>query len=733
MASDPQPGAQPGTPYPLGATWDGQGTNFAVFAGNAERVDLCLFDADGRRELRRVPLRDCTDGVWHGYLPGLAPGQLYGYRVHGPYRPEIGHRYNANKLLLDPYARRLAGRLQWGDALYGYRPSSPRADLSFDRRDSAPAVPKAVVTSEDFDWGDDRPPRIPWTETVIYETHLRGLTMTLDGLPQRLRGTAAALGHELTIGHLRQLGITAIELLPVHAFVDDRALVENKLVNYWGYNTLAYFAPEPRYLSDGSLAELKTSIRALHRAGIEVLLDVVYNHTCEGSELGPTLSLRGFDNAAYYRLQSDNPRHCVNDTGVGNTVNFSHPRVIQLALDSLRYWVQEFHVDGFRFDLCSTLGRESGGFDPGAGFFDALMQDPVLARVKLIAEPWDIGPGGYQVGNHPPGMAEWNDKFRDEVRKFWRGDPGVRGALAARLQGSADLFDHHARRPWASVNMITAHDGFTLQDWVSYNDKHNEANGEGNRDGTDNNLSNNWGVEGPSDDPAVLLTRERVKRAMLATLLFSHGTPMLLSGDECGRTQRGNNNAYAQDCELSWFDWAAARSSAGSEQQAFVAQLIRLRREYRTLRSDYFQHGQLEPLPQVRDIEWFDDSGDTMRSEDWQFPEGRLLCVRRAARLDDSQVELTLLLANNTTDMHVFQLPDPAFPWWLRLDSAEAHTAARLLDRSSVEVAAHSVQLLTAIAASSAADAPAASTGERINGAERAPPQGPATAHPDSA
>jgi glycogen operon protein len=699
--------ALPGAPFPLGATCDGQGTNFAVFAGNAEQVDLCLFEAAGRQELLRLALRDCTDGVWHGYLPRVGPGQLYGYRAHGPYSPEQGHRYNSNKLLLDPYARRLAGRFQWCDALYGYRASSPRTDLSFDRRDSAFAVPKAVVTDEHFDWGDDRPPRVPWGETVIYEAHLRGLTMRLDDIPAAVRGTAAGLGHQRTVSYLQSLGITAIELLPIHAYLDDRTLVDQKLVNYWGYNTLAYFAPQSRYLADGSLAELKGAIRALHRAGIEVLLDVVYNHTCEGSELGPTLSLRGFDNAAYYRLQADNPRHCVNYTGVGNTVNFSHPRVIQLTLDSLRYWVEEFHVDGFRFDLCTTLGREATGFDPGAGFFDALLQDPLLARVKLIAEPWDLGPGGYQVGNHPPGMAEWNDKYRDDVRKFWRGDSGLRGALAARLQGSAELFDHHGRRPWESLNFVTSHDGFTLQDSVSYNQKHNEANGEGNRDGTDNNASNNWGVEGPTDDPAVLLTREHVKRAMLATLFFSHGTPMMLSGDECGRTQHGNNNAYAQDSELSWFDWTLAQSSAGREQQALVARLIRLRREYATLRSDYFQHGQLEPLPQVRDVEWFDESGDTMRSEDWQYTEGRLLCLRRAAQLDESRVEVSVLLTNNTADVHLFQLPDPALPWWVRLDTAELQRVDQQLDRTSVQVAAHSVQLLTAIVSALPSPAPA--------------------------
>jgi len=686
-----------GTPVPLGARWDGHGTNFAVFAEHAEKMQLCLFDPSGRQELAQVTLPECTDGVWHGYLRDVAPGQLYGYRAHGPYRPEHGHRYNPNKLLLDPYARRLAGALRWSDALFGYRMSSPRADLSYDRRDSASAVPKGVVTAERFDWGEDRRPQIPWSESVIYETHLRGLTMRLEAVPERLRGTAAALGHECTVAHLRSLGVTAVELLPVFAFVNDRLLLERKLANYWGYNTLSYFAPEPRYLADGDPAELKGAIKALHSAGIEVLLDVVYNHTCEGSERGPTLSLRGLDNAAYYRLQSGNARYCVNDTGCGNTVNFSHPRVIQLALDSLRYWVDEYHVDGFRFDLGVTLGREQNGFDPGAGFFDALLQDPTLSQVKLISEPWDLGPGGYQLGHQPPGMAEWNASFRDDVRRFWRGDSGLRGALAARLQGSADLFDHQRRRPWASLNFVTAHDGFTLQDLVSYNQKHNEANGEDNQDGSNDNQSNNCGVEGPTDDAQVLERRERVKRAMLATLLFSHGTPMLLGGDEFGRTQRGNNNAFCQDSELSWHDWSLARSPAGRMQQAFVARLTSLRRELGTLRCDYFQHGLLEPLPQVRDIEWFDENGDSMRLEDWQYWEGRLLCVRRARRLDDRRAELCLLLANNTVDELPFQLPQPLVRWLVRVDTADPGRIDQPIDEQSVRVAAHSVQLLSAV------------------------------------
>ena len=686
-----------GAAGPLGAHWDGRGTNFAVFAEHAESMRLCLFDASGRRELRRVALPECTDGVWHGYLPEVAPGQIYGYRAQGPYRPDHGHRFNANKLLLDPYARRLAGALRWNDALFGYRIGSPRADLSFDRRDSAPFVPKGVVAAGSFDWSDDRPPRVPWSDTVIYEAHLRGLTMRLEDIPEHLRGTAAALGHERTIAHLRNLGVTALELLPIYSYINDRPLVERALVNYWGYNTLGYFAPEPTYLSDGDPAELKVAIKALHAAGIEVLLDVVYNHTCEGSERGPTLSLRGLDNASYYRLQAGNARYCVNDTGCGNTVNFSHRRVIQLTLDSLRLWVDEYHIDGFRFDLGVTLGREQHGFDPGAGFFDALMQDPTLSRVKLISEPWDLGPGGYQLGNHPAGMAEWNARFRDDVRKFWRGDSGLRGALAARLQGSADLFDRERRSPWASINFITAHDGFTMRDLVSYNQKHNEANGEDNRDGDSQNASNNWGVEGPTDDAQVLERRERVMRAMLATLLFSHGTPMLLGGDEFGRTQHGNNNAYCQDSQLSWYDWRLAQSPAGQAHQAFVTRLINLRRELTSLRCRYFQHGLLEPLPQVRDIEWFDENGDTMRPEDWQTWEGWLLCVRRAQRLDDGLTELCLLLANNTINDQVFQLPQPLFPWRVRVDTADLNVIDQPVDQTAIRVAAQSMQLLSVV------------------------------------
>jgi isoamylase len=554
---------KPGVPYPLGATCDGLGTNFAVFSANAERIDLCLFDPSGRREIARLTLPECTDEVWHGYLPNAGPGLLYGYRAQGPYEPQRGLRFNPHKLLLDPYARRIAGELRWSDALFGHRVNSARADLSFDRRDSAPGMPKAVVIDDSFNWGNDRPPNVPWADTVIYEAHLRGLTMLREDVRPHERGTFMALSDERTIDYLRRLGITAIELLPIHAFVQDRFLLEKGLRNYWGYNTIGFFAIEQRYLSNNSANEMRVAVRRLHAAGIEVILDVVYNHTAEGSELGPTLSFRGLDNTSYYRLLPDDPRYYINDTGTGNTVNLSHPRVLQMVMDSLRYWVTSFHVDGFRFDLGVTLGREPNGFDPGSGFFDVLRQDPVLSRVKLISEPWDIGPGGYQLGHHPPGFAEWNDRFRDGLRRYWRGDAGQRGDVAARLAGSGDIFDRRARRPWASINYVASHDGYALADVTSYVERHNEANGEDNRDGHSENYSANWGVEGPTDDPAILSTRASVRRAMLTSLFFAHGTPMLLAGDEFGRTQHGNNNAYAQDNEISWLDWKQAELPDG--------------------------------------------------------------------------------------------------------------------------------------------------------------------------
>lgn len=692
----------PGRPDPLGASWDGLGVNFALFSAHAERVELCLFDAAGRKELSRLDLPECTDEVFHGYLPEARPGQVYGYRVHGPYRPEQGHRFNPNKLLLDPYAKQLHGSLRWTDALYGYRAHGPRADLGFDRRDSAAAMPKAMVTDDAFNWGDDRPPNVPWDKTFIYETHVRGLSVLRDDLAPRERGTFAALADPRVIEHLQKLGVTAVELLPVQAFAQDRFLVEKGLRNYWGYSTLSYFAPEPRYLSQGSLDEIRVAIRRLHAAGMEVILDVVYNHTCEASETGPTLSWRGVDNASYYRLLPGEARHYIDETGCGNTVNLPHPRVLQMVMDSLRYWATSFRVDGFRFDLGTTLGRELHGFDPGSGFFDAIRQDPVLSKLKLISEPWDIGPGGYQLGNHPPGFSEWNDRFRDDVRRFWRGDDGMRPGLAARLAGSSDLFDKRRRRPWASINFVAAHDGFTLQDLVSFTAKDNARNGEDNRDGHDDNHSANWGVEGETDDAAILAQRDRIKRAMLVTLLSSHGTPMLLGGDEFGRTQRGNNNAYCQDNDVSWLDWSDGPGGSGSAEgialSHFTARAAALRRAHPTLRSSTFLHGQDEPLPGIADVAWFDERGQPLTPEAWQDPAGRLLVLRRCARTE-AGAEVTLLLINGAAEDRTFTLPQPTLPWHGVLDSAEPDAEDRVVQTAIEAVPRQSARLLVAIVA----------------------------------
>ena len=686
----------PGRPDPLGARWDGLGVNFAVFSANAERIELCLFDAAGRREAARLPLPECTDEVWHGYLPEARPGLLYGYRAFGPYEPRRGHRFNPHKLLLDPYARQLHGEIRWSDALFGYRVGAGRADLSFDRRDSAPAMPKAVVVDDSFNWGDDRPPAVPWDRTVIYEAHVRGLTMRRNDLPPRERGTFTALADPRLVDHLLGLGVTAIELLPIHAFAQDRFLVEKGLKNYWGYSTLGFFAPEPRYLVEPwQRNELKVAVRRLHAAGIEVILDVVYNHTCEGDETGPTLSWRGLDNASYYRLVPGDERCLINDTGCGNTVNVPHPRVLQMVMDSLRYWVEEFHVDGFRFDLGTILGREGTGFDPGSGFFDAVRQDPVLSRVKLISEPWDIGPGGYQVGNHPPGFAEWNDKYRDAVRRFWRGDSSMRAELAARLAGSAALFDRRRRRPWASVNYVASHDGFTLHDAVSYGEKHNAANGEGNRDGHGENFTANWGVEGETEDPAVEGTRASLKRAMLATVLASAGTPMLLAGDEMGRTQRGNNNAYCQDNDTSWVDWARGRSAEGEAMRAFAARAIALRQRLPPLRPAVYLHG-AELCPGLDDIAWFDQHGAAMTDHAWNQPEARTLALRRALATADGGLDATLLLLNADAAGHAFALPEPALPWTLVLDSAHPAREEHPVRDEAVPVAPRSAVLLAA-------------------------------------
>ena len=659
-----------GSPYPLGASFDGLGVNFAVFSANAEKIELCLFDPRGKREHQRYTLPDCTDEVWHGYLPYARPGLVYGYRAYGPYKPREGHRFNPNKLLLDPYARRLVGNLRWTDALHGYPVRGRKADLGFDRRDSAPAMPKSVVTHECFDWSRDVRPNTPWSETVIYEAHAKGLTKLLEHAPPQERGTFAGLAHPRVIEHLQRLGVTALELMPIHAFVQDRFLQEKGLSNYWGYNTLSFFTPEPSYFSGDTQDELRVAVRRLHAAGIEVILDVVYNHSCEGSELGQTLCWRGLDNATYYRLLPDDPRYCLNDTGTGNTFDLGHARVIQMVADSLRYWATSYGIDGFRFDLGLTLGRTQHGFDPNAGFFDVVRQDPILGRLKLITEPWDVGMGGYQLGNFPPGFAEWNDKYRDTVRSYWRGDEGRRGELAARMAGSGDIFDRWSRRPWASINFLTSHDGYTLADLVQYEERHNEANGEDNRDGHDHNISRNWGAEGPTDDPEINETRARVQRSMLVTLFASLGTPMLVAGDEFGRTQHGNNNAYCQDNEISWIDWSLLETEEGEALNRFVTLLTDLRKRHVALRSPVFLYGQNSPGHGIDDIEWWDERGEQLSQDDWDNPHGRGLSMRRAIALPDGRIEAVNLLVNGGDAPLMFHLPGASIERTLLIDSA---------------------------------------------------------------
>ncbi|HEY8101945.1 MAG TPA: glycogen debranching protein GlgX [Burkholderiaceae bacterium] len=681
-----------GRPYPLGATYDGTGVNFAVFSANAEKVDLCVFDPAGRKEVARLAMPDCTDEVWNGYLPEASPGLLYGYRAYGAYDPQRGHRFNHHKLLLDPYARLLSGPLRWTDALFGYRLDSPRADLSFDRRDSAPAVPKAVVVEDAFNWGDDKRPHVPWPKTVIYEAHVRGISILRDDLRTELRGTFTALANPPFVEYLQRLGITTIELMPVNAYMQDHFLVQRGLRNYWGYSPLSFFAPEPGYLSHGGLNDMRMAVRRLHAAGIEVILDVVYNHTSSGNELGPTFCFRGLDNASYFRLVPGNERYYINETGCGNTLNVSHPRVLQMVMDSLRYWAEFFHIDGFRFDLGAALGREGTGFDPGSGFFDAILQDPLLSRLKLISEPWDIGPGGYQLGNHPPGFAEWNDKFRDGIRRFWRGDSGQRADFAARLSGSADIFNRRRRKPWASINYVASHDGFTLQDLVSYNQKHNEANGENNRDGHAENFSNNWGGEGPTDDKGICALRDRIKRAILATIAFSQGTPMLLAGDEFGRTQQGNNNAYCQDNEISWVNWKMAETADAQILIAYIGRLIALRQSFTALQSQYFLYGD-EIAPEVLDIAWFDERGETLTPDAWQNPEARALSVQRASVRANGKIDTVMMFVNGGHDPLMFAFPRSQFKWHLLIDSAEPQVMAHPVQEKTIKVQGHSVML----------------------------------------
>jgi isoamylase len=665
LTKQTEPIVWPGRPYPLGATWDGEGVNFAIFSEAAQKVELCLFDQLGRQETHRIPLREQTDQVWHCYLPEARPGLLYGYRVHGPYEPSEGLRFNRNKLLLDPYAKQLQNRLKWHDSHFGYRIGHRNEDLSFDRRDSAPGMLKSVVVDHAFTWGADRAPHTPWHRTIIYEVHVKGFTIRHPEVPAELRGTYAALGTAPVIDHLTNLGVTAVELMPVHAFIDDRHLVERGQHNYWGYNSIGFFAPEPRYSATGSINDFKTMVKTLHSAGIEVILDVVYNHTGEGNHLGPTISFRGIDNAAYYRLVPDNQRYYMDYTGTGNTLNMRHPRVLQLIMDSLRYWVLEMHVDGFRFDLAATLARELHEVDRLGAFLDIIHQDPILSQVKLIAEPWDLGEGGYQVGKFPVGWAEWNDKYRDVVRSYWKGDGGLIGELAYRITGSSDLYARSGRRPYASINFVTAHDGFTLQDLVSYSSKHNEVNGEDNRDGTDNSRSWNCGVEGATDNPEVNQLRARQKRNFMATLLLSQGVPMLLAGDEIGRTQGGNNNAYCQDNEISWLDWTPEHIDR--ETFAHVRQLIAIHKEHPVFRRRNFFQGRRIKGAEIKDIVWLRPDGAEMSDEEWNQDFARCLGValsgaaidevnERGLRVRD---ENFLLLMNAHFEQIPFALPAP--------------------------------------------------------------------------
>ncbi len=682
----------PGRPEPRGAHWDGEGVNFGLFSEHAEAVELCVFDTNtGRRELQRIPLTERTDQVWHCYLPEARPGMLYGYRVHGPYRPDEGHRFNPHKLLLDPYARNIVGALRWSDALFGYVVGHKRADLSFDRRDSAHAMPRCKIIDSAFTWGEDRRPDVPWHDMVIYELHVRGFTIRHPDVPANLRGTYAGLATAPVIEYLQRLGVTTVELMPVHSFVDDRHLVERGLRNYWGYNTIGFFAPDARYSASGKVNEFKTMVKTLHSAGIEVILDVVYNHTAEGNELGPTLCFRGVDNAAHYRLVAGARRHYMDYTGTGNTLDMQHPRVVQLLMDSLRYWVTEMHVDGFRFDLASALARELHEVDRLGAFFDILRQDPVLSQVKLIAEPWDLGEGGYQVGNFPPGWAEWNDKYRDTMRGYWKGEAGLIGEFARRLTGSSDLYGRTGRSPRASINFITAHDGFTLADLVSYNDKHNEANLEENRDGNDRNLSWNCGVEGPSDDPDIRALRRRQVRNFLATLFLSQGVPMLLAGDEIGRTQQGNNNAYCQDSEISWVDWSLDDERLSLFE--FTRRLISLRHAHPVFRRRHFFQGRALSGSPSKDIAWLKPDGTEMTAEEWNHDFARCLGVYLGGdALDEVDArgrpvrdDTFIVLFNAHHDAIPFKLPPFGGGWRVVLDTArDGGAEKRVLESDAV-------------------------------------------------
>jgi glycogen operon protein len=713
----------PGHPYPQGATWDGSGVNFALFSEHAHTVELCLFDQPyGASESARIRMPEQTAQVWHVYLPEARPGQFYGYRVYGPWEPRRGHRFNPHKLLLDPYAKAISGPIEWSDAMFGYPlDGRPDADLVLDVTDSAPGMPKGVVIEPTFSWGDDRPPKTPWHETIIYEAHVRGLTILHPDLLAGTAGTYAALADYRVIRYLKQLGITAIELMPVHHFIHDKHLLDRGLRNYWGYNSIGYFAPDTRYgrarSAGAQVNEFKTMVKTLHNAGIEVILDVVYNHTAEGNHLGPTLSFRGIDNASYYRLVPGNERYYQDFTGTGNTLNMLHPRTIQLIMDSLRYWVLEMHVDGFRFDLAAALARELHEVDRLSAFFDIIHQDPIISQVKLIAEPWDVGEGGYQVGNFPVLWTEWNGKYRDSVRRFWRGDQATVAELAYRLTGSSDLYGHNGRRPYASINFVTAHDGFTMRDLVSYNQKHNEANGEGNRDGESHNLSWNCGVEGETSDPAIRALRTQQMRNFMTTLLVSAGVPMILHGDEVARTQRGNNNAYCQDNELAWQPWELNVDQ--QQMLAWTRRVIELRKHYAVLRRRSYFRGRPIRGEDVKDILWLRPDGKEMSEDEWQDSTMRVLAVYLsggAADLvdDDGQpvVSPSLYIAFNSSDRAAaLTLPqvNHRHKWRLVLDTSrpDAGTATRSLITSGRRRAApRSVVILEHVTDPPTASAP---------------------------
>jgi isoamylase len=691
-----------GLPYPRGATWQGNGTNFAVFSANATKVEVCIFDETGTKEIERIALPEHTDMIWHGFLPDVKPGTAYGYRVHGPYEPQAGHRFNPNKLLLDPYGCAYLGQLTWNPAVFGYKMETGD-DLTFDERDSAPYVPKCLVVDPSYDWPSERVKRkIPWDDTIIYETHVRGFTKCHPAVPENERGTYAGLANKDVLQYIKSLGVTSIELLPIHTFVNDSHLLEKGLTNYWGYNSIGFLAPDPRYASNPkeSLREFKAMVHAIHEAGMEVILDVVYNHTAEGNELGPTLSFKGLDNASYYRLLKEHPRYYINDTGTGNTFNLSNARVIQLVTDSLRYWVEQTRVDGFRFDLGTILAREPNGFDNQSGFLKACSQDPILGTVKLIAEPWDCGPGGYQVGEFPPGWGEWNDKFRDTVRDFWKGDAPA-SALTPRLCGSGDFFNKQGRRPWASVNFVTAHDGFTLKDLVSYNEKHNEANGEDNKDGTTDNRSTNYGAEGPTDDSNIKALRQRQMRNILATLLLSQGTPMLLAGDEFGRTQQGNNNAYCQDNDISWLQWNI--DDDGRALQDFVSTLTAVRHHHPMLHRNRFFTGDYNEDLKVKDIAWIHPGGQEMEDQHWGANGVRAFGMLMDGRCQTSGVvkpghNVTLLLLINADPADTtFTLPSPTGgqKWHRLIDTTLSKDTPLDYDvQSAYPLAARSLHLL---------------------------------------